>query len=338
MGYEGLKIDMHTHILPEKLPNYSKKFGYEGFINLIHHKAGKARMIQGDRFFREISSNCWDPVQRIEEYRQFNTQYQVICTVPVMFSYWAKPSDTLELSKYLNDHIASIVEEYPKNYMGLGTIPMQDVNLAIQELERIKELGLLGVQIGSNINNINLNDPQFHDFYGACEDLSVAILVHPWEMMGSKEIKKYWLPWLVGMPAETTRALCSMIFGGIFDKFPKLRVNFSHAGGSFFATLGRIEHGFKCRPDLVAVDNDVPPTDYKNKFWIDSITHDPSYLEFILSKVDSKTITLGSDYPFPLGDLSIGRGIETMNLSIKDKENIMYKSSLSWLGISNLDN
>lgn len=328
---------MHTHILPERLPDFSKKFGYGDFINLLHHKPGYARMMKGEKFFREIAANCWDPALRIDEYGQFSTQYQVICTIPVMFSYWAKPHDTAELSKFLNDHIADICQQYPQHYIGLGTLPMQDIPLAIKELERCKAIGLKGVQIGSNINNTNLNEPQFFPFYQACEELGMAVMVHPWEMMGSQHIEKYWLPWLVGMPAETTRAICSMIFGGVFDKFPNLRVNFSHAGGSFFATLGRIEHGFNCRPDLVAIDNPHNPRNYLGKFWVDCITHDPMYLQYIIDMVGTAKVTLGSDYPFPLGDLDIGQFVEEMNLSQEDVNNIFYQSTLEWLGMSRAD-
>ena len=129
-----LKIDTHTHIMPDHLPNWSKEFGYGKFIHLDHHRTGFARMMQGDQFFREIESNCWDPVLRINEYAKYNTQVQVVCTIPVLFSYWAKPEHTLKVSEFLNDHIAMIVEEHPKNYVGLATLPMNDIPMAIAEL------------------------------------------------------------------------------------------------------------------------------------------------------------------------------------------------------------
>jgi aminocarboxymuconate-semialdehyde decarboxylase len=329
-----LKIDSHTHILPKKLPNWSDKFGYGDFIYLQHHKKGYAKMMRGNQFFREIKENAWNPELRIKEYEKFNTQVQVVCTIPVMFSYWAKAFDCLEISKFLNDHIAELIYKYPKNYLGLGTIPMQDSELAIQELERIKGLGLQGIQIGSNVNDLNLNEERFFPIFKACEKLNMAILVHPWNMMGQQHMQRYWLPWLVGMPAETSRAICSMIFGGIFERLPNLRVNFAHAGGSFLATIGRIKQGFDCRPDLVALDNPVDPKKYLGKFWVDSITHDALMLEYVLKLQGSKKITLGSDYPFPLGDLEIGKFIEEMDLDDETKEDIFYRASLEWLNIS----
>lgn len=328
-----LKIDSHTHIIPKKLPNWTDKFGYGDFIFIQHHKKGVAKMMKGNQFFREIRENAWNPELRIEEYRKFNTEVQVVCTIPVMFSYWAKPYDCLSISAFLNDHIADLVVRYPQNYIGLGTIPMQDSDLAIQELERCKQIGLHGIQIGSNINDLNLNEDRFFPVFQACERLGMAVLVHPWNMMGQKHMQRYWLPWLVGMPAETSRALCSMIFGGIFARLPKLRVNFAHAGGSFLPTLGRIQHGFECRPDLVAIDNPVPPRDYLGKFWVDTVTHDPVMLEYVVKLQGARRVTLGSDYPFPLGDLEIGRFIEDMNLDEETVKDIFFRSSLEWLNI-----
>ena len=324
---------MHSHIIPKNLPDWEKKFGYEGFIRLEHHKPSWANMMQGDNFFREINHNCWDPEVRINEYEKYTTQVQVVCTIPVLFAYFSKPKDGLEVARFLNDDLANLVNKYPKKYIGLGSLPMQDPELAVQELFRIKELGLKGVQVGSNIEDKNLNEPDFYPVWEACEKLGLAVLVHPWNMMGKKNMNKYWLPWLVGMPAETSRAMCSMIFGGIFDKFPNLRVNFCHASGSFLSTIGRIEHGFNSRPDLVAVDNQKNPRKYCGHFWVDCITHDQDMLRYVLKMQGSKRVTLGSDYPFPLGDLEIGEFINRMNLEESVVEDIFCNSTLEWLNL-----
>ena len=324
---------MHSHIIPKNLPDWEKKFGYEGFIRLEHHKPGWANMMQGDNFFREINHNCWDPEVRINEYEKYTTQVQVVCTIPVLFAYFSKPKDGLEVARFLNDDLANLVNKYPKKYIGLGSLPMQDPELAVQELFRIRELGLEGVQVGSNIEDKNLNEPDFYPVWEACEKLGLAVLVHPWNMMGKKNMKKYWLPWLVGMPAETSRAMCSMIFGGIFEKFPNLRVNFCHASGSFLSTIGRIEHGFNSRPDLVALDNQNNPREYCGHFWVDCITHDQDMLRYVLKMQGSKRVTLGSDYPFPLGDLEIGEFINRMNLEESVVEDIFCNSTLEWLNL-----
>ena len=194
-------------------------------------------------------------------------------------------------------------------------------------------MNIPGIQIGSNINDINLSDARFFPIYEAAERLGMAIMIHPWNMMGFNSMEKYWLPWLVGMPAETSRAICSLIFSGVLEKFPDLRFCFSHSSGSFLATLGRIEHGFNCRPDLVAIDNPVNPREYLGKFWVDSITHDPKMLNYVLDLQGSKRVCLGTDYPFPLGDLDIGRFITEMNLDEQVVEDIFCNSTLEWLGL-----
>ena len=327
-------IDIHTHILPRDLPDLEKKFGYGGWIRLDHNSNGTANMIKDGEQFRVVKCNCWDPVARLNDCQESGVSLQVISTIPVMFSYWAQPKHTYLLSRLLNDDIANVVQNNPKRFVGLGTIPMQDEKLAVKELERcIQDLRFPGIQIGSNINGKNLSSQKFFPIFEAAADLGSCIFVHPWNIMGKNQMEKYWLPWLVGMPAETSRAICSMIFSGIFEKLPNLRVAFAHGGGAFPATIGRIQHGYDSRPDLCAIDNNVDPTDYLGKFWIDSLVHDFDMLEFLLKKVGNKKIALGSDYPFPLGEKMPGLLIKNSNLSKTTKENLLYKNALDWLAI-----
>jgi aminocarboxymuconate-semialdehyde decarboxylase len=332
-----LKIDIHTHILPENIPNFKEKFGYGGFIHLDHHKPCCARMMMDDKFFREVQDNCWDPKVRMKEANQFNVDVQVLSTVPVMFSYWASPNDCLEVSKFLNDHIAGIVDDYPTRFVGLGTIPMQAPDLAIKELERCKKIGLKGIQIGSHVNQWNLSEPELFPIFAAAEELDMAVFVHPWDMMGKSQMDKYWLPWLVGMPAESSLAICSMIFGGVFERLPKLRVAFAHGGGSFPATLGRINHGFDVRPDLCAIDNPVRPDKYLGKFFIDSLVHDPKMLDVVVDMFGANRVALGTDYPFPLGELEPGKIIEGMPYDQAKKDLLLHGAALEWLSMNKSD-
>jgi|ERR1043166_568345 aminocarboxymuconate-semialdehyde decarboxylase len=349
------KIDLHTHILPRNWQDLDAKFGYRGFARLEHYKPCCARMMIGDRFFREITDHCWEPARRIEDCDRCGVAMQVLSTLPVMFSYWAKPADGLEVSLLLNDHIAGVVRDHPGRFAGLGTIPLQDPELACRELERcVRELGLAGVEIGTHVepNEFtgrreawNLNDAPLDSVFDTAAELGAAIFVHPWNMMGKERMPKYWLPWLVAMPAETSLAICSLIFGGTFERLPNIRIAFAHGGGSFPGTVGRIHHGFKVRPDLCAVDNTVAPREYlaqwKGKhlvrparFYVDSLVHDEHMLMHLVRLFGPQRVALGSDYPFPLGEPCPGELIESMtDLSEESKMAMLAGAAREFLSL-----
>jgi aminocarboxymuconate-semialdehyde decarboxylase len=344
-----MKIDIHTHILPRNWPDLDKKYGYSGFVRLEHADECSARMIIGDRVFRNITDQVWNAERRIEDMDGSGVSMQVLSTVPVMFSYWAKPRDALDVSRLLNDHIGEVVRRYPSRFVGLGTVPLQDADLTAQELTRcVRELGLHGIEIGSHVDPNehchgpdcrNLDDPGLDIVWKTAQDLGAAIFVHPWDMMARERMPKYWLPWLVGMPAETSLAICSMMFGGVFERFPKLRVAFAHGGGAFPFTIGRIEHAFHVRPDLVATDNHINPRTYlaspdaPARFYVDSIVHDADALELLLKAFGANRVALGSDYPFPLGEARPGELIESMKLSNQETAQLLSDTAREFLGL-----
>jgi aminocarboxymuconate-semialdehyde decarboxylase len=329
-----LKIDIHTHILPPEWPDLRERYGCGGFVQLEHLGCDRARMVIDGKSFREIESNCWDPDRRLEEYDAHGCQVQVLSTVPVMFCYWARPEHALDLARLLNDHIAGVAAAQPRRFVGLGTLPMQDARLAVRELERcVRELGLAGVQIGSNVNGRNLDDPSLFPVFEAAETLGASVFVHPWEMLGKERMGKYWLPWLVGMPAETALAICSVVFSGLLDKLPRLRLAFAHGGGAFPALIGRIAHGHAARPDLCAVDNTVCPRDYLARLYYDSLVHDADYLRFFVAQVGAHRIALGTDYPFPLGERKPGELIEACGFDLASTERLLHGTALEWLNL-----
>ncbi|MEZ4872046.1 MAG: amidohydrolase family protein [Bdellovibrionales bacterium] len=336
-----LKVDIHTHILPPEIPNWKNQFGYGGFIQFNHDcETCHANMVDDSgKFFRKVNHNCYAAEPRIVDMDEQSVGVQVLSTVPVMFSYWAKPADGLTVSQYLNDHSASVVQAHPSRFVGLGTLPMQDSDLAIKELERCKnDLGLKGIEIGSHINEWNLSHERVFPVLEACEKLGMSVFVHPWDMMGKDRMPEYWLPWLVGMPAETSLAICSMIFGGVLERLPNLKVAFAHGGGSFPATIGRIEHGFNVRPDLCAKDKNVNPRDYLGRFYVDSLTHDAKMLEYLVDLMGADKVCLGTDYPFPLGEHVAGSLIESMEqFSENTKAKLLYESALTWLGLRKIN-
>lgn len=331
-----MKIDIHTHILPPEIPKFKEMFGYGGFIQLqqcVGCATARDMVDDSGKFFRRVEANAFDPSVRVQECDSHGVDVQVLSTVPVMFSYWTKPQDGLKVAQLLNDHIAGVVRSNSKRFIGLGTLPMQAPELAVSEVERgMRDLGLRGFQIGSHVNDMNLSDPRLFPVYEACEKFGASLFVHPWDMMGQEKMHKYWLPWLVGMPAETSLAICSMIFGGVFERFPKLRVAFAHGGGAFPFTLDRIQHGFEARPDLVAIDNKRAPKDYLGHFWVDSLVHGGEALAYLRNLFGANRICLGTDYPFPLGELTPGKLIAESKFSQQEKDLMFSGSALEWLG------
>lgn len=348
-----MTIDLHTHILPKTWPSWTAKSGYAGWIELAHESPGCARMCQTTsvdgstppKFFRQVDANLWDPSVRLAEMDARAISAQVLSTVPVMFSHWAKPADALELHRLLNDHIAEICRAHPTRFHGLAVLPMHDPALACRELERAVTpasrggLGLRGVQIGTNIAGKNLDDPGVVEVLALAERLNAAVFVHPWDMLAAERMERYWMPWLVGMPSETTIAMMSILCGGVVDRLPALRICFAHGGGSFPGTLGRIVHGFAARPDLFPKTCRDPReylarADRPARVWVDSLVHDGDALRLIVKLFAARRVCCGSDYPFPLGESVPGEAIRSAAWATSEqREAMLAGAAREFLGL-----
>lgn len=300
------------------------------------YKDNKIELKKDGKHFRIVEENCWNIEARIKDMDRTGVTIQALSTVPVMFSYWAKPHETLDLSQFLNNDLKASIEKYPKRFVGLATLPMQDPQLAVSEMRRcVNELGFSGVQIGSHINDWNLNANELLPFWKEANDLECSVFVHPWDMQLDGRMQEFWAPWLVGMPSETAHAIQCMIFGGVFRRFPKLKVCFAHGGGAFPFTVGRMQKGFTCRPDLCATDTDVPPIEQLGTFYTDSLVHSHKSLDLLVDVIGENRVILGTDYPFPLGEDHAGNLIESnVNLSSALKDKLLFENALEFLNLN----
>jgi aminocarboxymuconate-semialdehyde decarboxylase len=253
-----------------------------------------------------------------------------------MFSYWAQPAHAHDLARLLNDHIAAVVRDHPGRFAGLGTLPLQAPDLAVKELERcMRDLGMRGVEIGSHVNDWNLDAPELFPVLAAAEEMDAAVFVHPWDMLGKERMGRYWLPWLVGMPAETALAICSLVLGGVLERLPRLRVAFAHGGGAFPFTLGRIAHAFEVRPDLCAVCTQRSPRQQLHRLYFDSLLHDADALRLLIRLAGVERVALGTDYPFPLGEEVAGQLIDSLEeRTLTQRERLLAGTAQELLGLA----
>lgn len=332
MKDRGPAIDVHTHIMPPRWEDLARKYGIPGWPSVRPEAGGKAMIMLGDREFRRVTDQCFSPARRLADMDQDGVARQLISPIPVHFCYWGAAEATAEFAHIQNDFIAATVAAHPGRFIAAGTVAMQSAKHALAELERMKRAGFRALEIGTNVNGRDLDDPEIVEILQAAEALDLAVFVHPWSGIGEERMRAFYLPHMVSLPAETSLAISRLIFGGVLERLPRLRIAFAHAGGTFVPLLGRIDHGFTVRAEAKRIIS-RPPSAYLGRLYFDSITHDPRLLEFLCAKVGSDHVMLGSDYPFDMGVEHPRDQLLDTKLSAEDLDNVLGRTAERFLGL-----
>jgi len=294
-------------------------------------------MMTGEREFRPVYRALWDSARRIEEMDALGVDVQLMCATPVMFGYRYDAAAANDWAQRMNDHALELCAYAPARLFALAQVPLQDIEFACAEASRAHRLGHRGVQIGNHLGNRDLDDDHLVTFLIHCANEGIPVLVHPWDMMTDGRMKKWMLPWLVSMPAETQLGMISLILSGAFERIPKsLKLCFAHGGGSFAFLLGRVQNAWEQR-DIVREDCPHPPVSYLDRFHVDSAVFDAGALKLLVDTMGEDRVLLGSDYPFPLGELKIGDLVANhAQLSSEAKAKILGSNAIRFFDLNEI--
>ena len=326
-------LDMHSHFFPREWEDLGKRFGGD-WPWMKHLGDGKAMVMVGEREFRPVYAACWDAARRLEEMDRDGVDLQVMCATPVLFAYARPPQQALYCAQLFNDAALELATRGNGRLKTLCQVPLQDTDLACKELSRAMRGGHLGVQIGNHVGERDLDDEAILAFLQHCAAEGAAVLVHPWDMMGGARTARWMMGWTVSMPAETQLSIVSLILGGGFDRLPQsLRLCFAHGGGSFAFLLGRLENAWHNR-DLARGKSAHAPSHYLDRFFVDSAVFDARALRLLVEVMGEDRVMLGSDYPFPLGELRVGKLIRDMDgLSAAARRKLLVENAARLLGL-----
>lgn len=302
---------MHAHYFPRVTREEAKVLSAQAGPWLRIDAGGDhGQIMRGDEPFRPVGRVLWDAHARLEDLDRQGVDVQISCATPIMFGYGAQPGVAADWCARMNDHALEFAGADPSRLKMLAQVPLQDVELACNEATRATRAGHVGVQIGNHLGDRDMDDEQLVAFLTHCALEGIAVLVHPWDMMGEGRMKKWMLPWLVAMPAETQLSMLSLILSGALERIPaSLKICFAHGGGAFAFLLGRVDNAWKHR-DIVREDCPKLPSSYVDRFFVDSAVFDRRSLRLLAEVHGTNRILLGSDYPFPLGEARIGTLIE----------------------------
>lgn len=338
-------IDLHAHIVPENFPPAGSRASAGRWPSMDHFEPGRAKVMIAGENFRTVSDVCWNPARRAKAMEGEGVDAQVISPMPELLSYWFTPEDAVEMSRYTNDTIAKMAQAAPKSFYGLGMVPLQDPDLAAKELTEVKNMGLLGVELGSNILGKSLGEPRFLPFFQEVARLDLAVFVHALHPTFRDRYVGPGVDNPVGFPMDTGLTIASMITGRIIEDVPGLRVAFSHGGGTFPYFLPRLEHGWSgkwngeepnptpARENPLRAHLPKSPTEYARMLYYDTLLFDHRAIKYLNDIVGTSQIVVGTDFPFVPREDPVGKTLRSMGFSDADMEAITWQNCLRFLGL-----
>lgn len=328
-------IDMHNHWLPKTYFDYVKKGKLGDLAEVVETDQGTYLHFPGPEPGKKIkmpyTQDLYDWEYRFKEMDETGIAVAAVCPSPQSFHYLGEVGLVTEITRMLNDCTEEAAQKAPERLKPLAHVPLQSVPAAIEELERTMKRGFSGVHIASNIKGKYLGDLSFWPFFEAAESLGAYILIHPWDVAAYDRLQDYYLRNLIGNPLDTTITAGSMIFSGLLDRFPGLKICLCHSGGQLPYLIGRFNHGYQERPECKKPKN--PPSEYLRSFYYDHITHSKQILQYLIGMVGSDRVLLGTDYPFDMGLKRPVDKLDELNLGSADYDNISFKNAAKILGI-----
>jgi aminocarboxymuconate-semialdehyde decarboxylase len=329
-------IDIHTHFVPETLPNMSDRVGGDKWpvIQCVCGQPNHRHVMISGKNFRKITDQSWSPERRIADMDQENVDIQVVSPMPQLLSYWFNAQDTLDFSRYINEQLSVAIAEKPNRFYGLGMVPLQDPELAAKELGLLKKnYGLLGVEVGTNIDGKSIGDPFFEPFFAEAEAQGMVIFIHALHPQGNERfIGAPLVNNLVGFPTENGLAISSLITGGLLEKYPNLKIVSSHGGGSFSAILPRLNQGWKINQPFREFCP-KPPSYYAQKIYYDALVYDVKTVNYLIDLYGATQLIVGSDYPYVIKEEYPGHWIDDLEGTQEIKDQLKYKNALRLLNI-----
>jgi aminocarboxymuconate-semialdehyde decarboxylase len=307
-------IDVHTHVVPENFPPYAGSGRDVPWPAMAEAHACHRHVMLSGKVYRTVSDGCWSVPRRVEDMNEMRVARQALSPMPELLSYWLPLVDAKVLIRYLNDQIAAMVERAPQRLVGLGAVPLQDLDAALQELRYVVEsLKFAGVEIASHINGTSIGDAKFEPFFAAAEQMGAAIFVHALRPAGQDRIVGPFSEQAVCFPGDIALACASMITGGVAARHPGLRIAFSHGGGAMAMLLPRLVHAWQMTPKAKEALKESPAATAR-RFFYDHLVFDPAAARLLIERFGTSQIMVGSDYPFVMGDRDPVGALERLEL------------------------